>query len=68
MEEKGNEEPLAKTTGDEKAPAKRNGKFKEPIMHCLSKTSWSGLTLSMRECLMKFFKVTLTFEYEDEIL
>ena len=32
LEEKGNEEPLAKTTGDEKAPAKRNGKFKEPMM------------------------------------
>ena len=39
LEEKGNEEPIAKTFGDENAPAKRNGKFKEPILHCMSKTS-----------------------------
>ena len=68
MEEKGNEEPLDKTTGDENAPAKINGKCKEPIMHCMSKTPWSGLTLSLPECLMNFCKVTLTFEYVDEIL
>ena len=35
---------------------------------CLMNTVSQCLTLSLPECLMEFCKVTLTFEYVDEIL